>query len=67
MGCGEWVVFHVCRECVVCCERRVFRVFYFNVASLPSPEDEGRGLLIFRQLTECVGPDLLLFRQLTEG
>ena len=29
VGCGEGVVFHVCGECVVCCERRVCRVFYF--------------------------------------
>ena len=30
MGCGEWVVFHVCGECVVCCERRVFQGFLFS-------------------------------------
>ena len=29
VGCGEGVVFRVCGECVVCCERRVFRVFLF--------------------------------------
>ena len=28
-GCGEGAVFHVCGECVVCCERRVCRVFSF--------------------------------------
>ena len=30
MGCGEGAVFHVCGECVVCCERRVFQDFFFS-------------------------------------
>ena len=27
-GCGEGVVFRVCWECVVCCERRVVQGFF---------------------------------------
>ena len=28
VGCGEGVVFRVCWECVVCCERRVLQGFF---------------------------------------